>query len=245
IRVINLSLGRRVFESYSVDPLCQAVEQAWKAGIVVVIAAGNQGRDDFIGNEGYGTIMAPGNDPYAITVGAMNTRGTPDAAAVVPASYSSKGPTAIDHVIKPDLVAPGNLVISVNNSSLLLNQRSPQNKISRALYMRGAQDDPSPTYFVLSGTSIAAPMVSATAALLLQEDPTLTPDQIKARLMKTAFKDLIPYNTATDSATGQVFNLQADAFTVGAGYLDIDAALASTDRMPPVSGAALSPSAFV
>src|SRR5262250_2218608 len=75
IRVMNLSLGRPVFESYTLDPLCQAVEQAWKAGIVVVVAAGNQGRDNHFGANGYASIQAPGNDPYVITVGAMKTRG--------------------------------------------------------------------------------------------------------------------------------------------------------------------------
>ena len=75
IKVINLSLGRPIWESYTVDPLCQAVEQAWKAGITVVVAAGNDGRDQNFNAEGYGTIEAPGNDPYVITVGAMNTKG--------------------------------------------------------------------------------------------------------------------------------------------------------------------------
>ena len=77
IRVINLSLGRGVFESYALDPLCQAVEAAWRAGIVVVAAAGNKGRNNNGGINGYGTIEAPGNDPYVITVGAMKTMGTP------------------------------------------------------------------------------------------------------------------------------------------------------------------------
>lgn len=86
IRVINLSLGRPVYESYAVDPLCQAVEAAWRAGIVVVVAAGNNGR------VGYGTINAPGNDPYVITVGAMKTMGTPQRSDDLVASYSSKGP---------------------------------------------------------------------------------------------------------------------------------------------------------
>ena len=93
IRVINLSLGRPVYESYTLDPLCQAVEQAWKAGIVVVVAAGNEGRNNAANTSGYGTITAPGNDPYVITVGAMNTKGTPSRADDVIASYSSKGPT--------------------------------------------------------------------------------------------------------------------------------------------------------
>ena len=77
IRVINLSLGRPVFESYTLDPLCQAVEAAWKAGIVVVVAAGNTGRDNSLGTHGYGTIASPGNDPYVITVGATNAKGHP------------------------------------------------------------------------------------------------------------------------------------------------------------------------
>jgi len=78
IRVINLSLGRPIYESYTLDPLCQAVEKAWQAGIVVVVAAGNDGRDNSQGTDGYGTVNAPANDPMVITVGAMNTHGTPD-----------------------------------------------------------------------------------------------------------------------------------------------------------------------
>ncbi|MCU1220899.1 MAG: peptidase and subtilisin kexin sedolisin, partial [Candidatus Angelobacter sp.] len=74
IRVINLSLGRGVFESYKQDPLCHAVEQAWKNGIVVVVAAGNNGR--FIPTSGYGTVTSPGNDPYVLTVGSMKPMGT-------------------------------------------------------------------------------------------------------------------------------------------------------------------------
>src|SRR5205814_8434833 len=70
IHVINLSLGRPVYESYMLDPLCQAVEAAWKAGIAVVVAAGNEGRDNSFGEQGYGTINAPANDPYVISVGA-------------------------------------------------------------------------------------------------------------------------------------------------------------------------------
>src|SRR6185437_3199195 len=113
IRVLNLSLGRPVYESYTQDPLCQAVEQAWKAGIVVVVSAGNDGRNLSLNPEGYGTIDAPGNDPYVITVGAMNTRFTPQISDDIIASYSSKGPGFIDQVFKPDIVAPGNLVTSL------------------------------------------------------------------------------------------------------------------------------------
>src|ERR1019366_4579924 len=100
-------------------------------------------------------------------------------------------------------------------------------------------------YFILSGTSMAAPVVSGAAALLLQQNPNLTPDQVKARLMKTAFKNLVQASVATDPVTGQTFNEQADIFTVGAGYLDIQAALSNTDLVPPNAGSALSPSAAV
>ncbi len=101
IRVLNLSLGRPVASSYLTDPLCQAVQQAWQAGIVVVVAAGNDGRDNSQGTSGYGTITSPGNSPYVITVGAMNTSGTLTPTDDKIASYSSKGPTAIDQIVKP------------------------------------------------------------------------------------------------------------------------------------------------
>lgn len=112
IRVINLSLGRPVFESASLDPLCQAVEAAWSAGIAVVVAAGNDGRDNSAGTDGYGTITAPGNDPYVLTVGCIKSEGTTVRTDDRIASYSSKGPTLFDHYVKPDVVAPGNLIIS-------------------------------------------------------------------------------------------------------------------------------------
>src|SRR6202140_2613529 len=75
IRVLNLSLGRPIYESYKMDPLCHAVEAAWKSGIVVVVAAGNNGR--YQATNGYGTITAPGNDPYLISLGAMLSFGKP------------------------------------------------------------------------------------------------------------------------------------------------------------------------
>ncbi|MCP5116591.1 MAG: S8 family serine peptidase, partial [bacterium] len=113
IRVLNLSLGRPVSESFVDDPLCQAVQAAWEAGITVVVSAGNEGRDNSFENEGYGTISAPGNSPYVITVGGMKTRLTPERGDDQIASYSSKGPTLVDHVVKPDLVGPGNRVVSL------------------------------------------------------------------------------------------------------------------------------------
>jgi len=91
IRVINLSLGRAVFESYKLDPLCQAVEQAWKAGIVVIVAAGNEGRNNSFNTNAYGLITAPANDPYVITVGAMRTMDDYWKSDDLIATYSSKG----------------------------------------------------------------------------------------------------------------------------------------------------------
>src|SRR5204862_5016643 len=103
IRVINLSLGRQVYESYTVDTLCQAVEAAWNVGIVVLASAGNTGRNGSAGTAGYGTIVAPGNDPYVIPVGVMTQANTPTPIDDTIASYSSKGPTADDYVAKPHI----------------------------------------------------------------------------------------------------------------------------------------------
>ncbi|HLJ56700.1 MAG TPA: S8 family serine peptidase, partial [Chthonomonadaceae bacterium] len=137
IRVINLSLGHPVGESYTTDPLCQAVESAWNAGIVVVVAAGNQGRlnptvSATQNNEGYGTaygsIQSPGNDPYAITVGAtkqMDSLRQDDRIT----TYSSRGPSRLDLVLKPDILAPGNKVISVYGPSTYLATTDPQNAV--------------------------------------------------------------------------------------------------------------------
>lgn len=243
IRVINLSVGRGVYESYKLDPLCRAVEQAWANGIVVVVAAGNEGRNNSLGTDGYGTITAPGNDPYVITVGAMNTMGTPDRTDDVPTSYTSRGPTLGDHVVKPDVVAPGNRTISLYTANEVLAHELPGNPVPKYAFTKNSNDGKSDSYFYLSGTSMAAPMVSGAAALLLEKKPSLTPDQVKARIMKTAFKNLIPAAVTIDPTTGVTYNLQADIFTVGAGYLDIKAALNSNDLVPAWMGSAMSPTA--
>jgi serine protease AprX len=229
IRIINLSLGRPVYESYALDPLCQAVESAWRAGIVVVVAAGNEGRNNSQGTDGYATINAPGNDPYVITVGAMKTMGTSSRGDDQIASYSSKGPTLMDHFVKPDLVAPGNRIISLLASNGSLVNSFIQNSIALSYYQATGSSALSTDYFRLSGTSMATPMVSGAAALLLQKQPSLTPDQLKARLMKTASKTFPATSTAVDPDTGVTYTSQYDIFTIGAGYLDIWAALNNTD----------------
>ncbi len=226
IRVLNLSLGRPVFESYTKDPLCQAVERAWKAGIVVVVAAGNEGRNNSKGTSGYATVTSPGVDPLVITVGAMKTVGTANRADDLIASYSSKGPTLLDHVVKPDIVAPGNRTISlVASKSLVAANSTTANKILFSYYQATSSKTYSGDYYRLSGTSMAAPMVSGAAALMLQKDWALSNETIKARLMKTASKFFPTSSTAVDPLTRAQYTSQYDIFTIGAGYLDVWAAL--------------------
>lgn len=187
---------------YKQDPLCQAVEQAWKAGIVVVVAAGNAGRNNSANTNGYGTITAPGNDRYVITVGAMKTMAPNSRADDLIASYSSKGPTLLDHVVKPDLVAPGNRVVSILSSTSHLQQTYTPTLVPMTFYQSNGSGAMSSDYFRLSGTSMAAPVVNGAAALLIQKNPTLTPDQVKARLMRTATKTFPAYSTVVDPSTG-------------------------------------------
>ena len=221
IRVMNLSMGHPVGESYRTDPLCQAAEQAWKAGIVVVAAAGNDGRISDLNvagadNEGwgtnYGSIASPGNDPYVITVGAMKQVDQYRNNDRI-ATYSSRGPSRIDLVLKPDIVAPGNQVISTNtNNSYLSKNFGGTNMVPYSAYVaKGQESAASKAYFRLSGTSMATPVVAGAAALMLEKDPTLTPDAIKARLMLSADKWLGPAGLG-------------DPCTYGSGYLNIPAA---------------------
>src|SRR5262249_25579416 len=162
------------------------VERVWAAGIVVVVAAGNNGRDNSMGTSGYATIGSPGNDPYAITVGAMKDMGTTVRGDDLIASYSSKGPTLLDHLVKPDLLAPGNNIVSDVVTSAALRQQYPGN-VMFSYYKNASTTNTSSVYLRLSGPSMAPPMVRGAAALLLQQG-SLTRDQVKARLIKTATK---------------------------------------------------------
>ena len=222
VRVINLSLGRPIYESCNRDPLCQAVEAAWKNGIVVVTAAGNLGRN------GYATILSPGNSPRAITVGCMKTFQTYPRGDDLVASYSSKGPSYIDLTVKPDVVAPGNLVVSLLAPGSTLQRLYPGNTIAQSYYSTST-NPATAGYFRLSGTSMATPAVTGAVALMLQKSPSLTPDTVKARLMKTATKNFPMASVAVDPTTGMAYTSTYDIFTIGSGYVDVNAALANTD----------------
>ena len=204
IRVINLSLGTAPVDSYKDDPLCLAARRAYDAGIVVVAAAGNLGRDA-AGNKVYGGIQSPGIDPSVITIGASNTLGTAQRSDDVVTTYSSRGPTRgywtdtqgirhYDNLIKPDLIAPGNKIIAAQ--SIGTTSGSIPNTLIQLypeLDTNAASVKTNKTMY-LSGTSMSAPLVAGAAALLLQANPTLTPGLVKAILMYTA-QPLKGFNT--------------------------------------------------
>ncbi|HET7698099.1 MAG TPA: S8 family peptidase, partial [Vicinamibacterales bacterium] len=176
IRVINLSLGHPVFESYLDDPLSRAAQRAIDAGILVVAAAGNFGKTED-GRPVVGGIISPAHTPAVLTVGAVNTRATAQRSDDVMATYSSRGPTAFDGVLKPELVAPGNRIVAASAAGSFLAATYPE----RLRPGRGGAD-----YIELSGTSMAAAVVSGAAALVLEAHPGLTPAQVKAALQLTS-----------------------------------------------------------
>jgi serine protease AprX len=200
IRVVNLSVGARITESYLTDPLTLAAKRATDAGIVVVTAAGNLGKKAN-GSAQYGSITAPGNAPWVLTVGASSTQGTVFRWDDVVAGYSSRGPTAVDFEAKPDLVAPGTGMVSLSDpTSSFYTSKS-------AYLLTGTRDPGYKPYLSLSGTSMASPVVAGTVALMLQANPTLTPNLVKALLQYTAQK------------------YRYDALTQGAGFLNAHGAV--------------------
>ncbi len=195
IRVVNLSFGARTSLSYRADPMSAAVEIAWRRGLVVVAASGNGGpeRD---------TVVTPGIDPYAITVGATDDRGTLGRGDDMLAWFSAWG--SPDSNAKPDLVAPGRRLVSLRVPGSALDTLFPDRVV---VAQNGS------TYFRLTGTSMATAVVSGAAALLLQGRPGLTPDQVKALLVGTTQ----PYG----EDSGQVL---PDPIADGSGLLDAYAA---------------------
>ncbi len=215
IRVINLSFGAPAHLSYRVDPMSAAVEIAWRRGLVVVAASGNGGpqRD---------TVVTPGIDPYVITVGATDDRGTLGRGDDMLAWFSAWG--SPDSNAKPDLVAPGRRIVSLRVPGSALDTLFPERVV---VAQNGA------TYFRLTGTSMATAVVSGAAALLLAGRPNLTPDQVKALLVGTTQ----PYG----EDSGQVL---PDPIADGSGLLDANAAVNATLGTAPTGGGLLSGGLF-
>jgi serine protease AprX len=190
IRVVNLSLNSSVYQSYDTSPLDAAAEILWFNSVVVVVSAGNNGT---------ATLYPPANDPFVITVGATDDKTTLDKADDSVASFSAYGVDELGRP-KPDLVVPGRNIIAYlpDVSSLTIPVQHPEGVVNSL-------------YFRMSGTSMAAPMVSGAVAILVESNPSLTPDQIKYRLMATANRNWPAYNPTT----------------AGSGYLDIYAAVNS------------------
>lgn len=179
IRVINLSVAAGVYESYRTDPLALAAARAVDAGIVVVTAAGNLGRSP-TGEVQHGGVTAPGNAPWVLTVGAASHAGTPEGAGDAVAPFSSLGPSSIDYVEKPDLIAPGTDIVSLADPGSTLFLTRPASR------RRGTVMSDREPYLSLSGTSMAAPVVAGGVAVMLQANAALSPSAVKAILRATA-----------------------------------------------------------
>jgi serine protease AprX len=198
IRVLNLSFGAPPQSYYWDDPLAQAVMAAWQAGIVVVAAAGNEGPAPM-------TINVPGNVPYIITVGALTDNYTPyNLTDDRLASFSSTGPT-YEGFVKPEMIAPGGHITASMSSSSTLATIDPNSMM------------PGENLFTMSGSSMAAAVASGVAALMIQADPTLTPDTVKCRLLSSA-------SPAVTSAGTLAYSV----FQQGAGLIDAVAAVNSS-----------------
>ena len=165
IRVVNISYGADSSQKYLEDPLNEAVERLWEAGVLVVAGAGNRG-------DGGSKIDKPGDDPFVVTVGAAHTQGTATHADDVVAEFSSRGPTG-DGIAKPDLVAPGVAIVSHRATDGTVDTLRPDARVGES-------------YFKGTGTSQAAAVVSGVAARMFEAAPGMTPDEAKAALVGTA-----------------------------------------------------------
>lgn len=166
-RIVNMSFGTPGVRRCADDPVCRAAERAWRAGLVVVAAAGN-------GGPGAGTIDSPGISPLVITAGAVNDRRTPRQSDDRIAPFSSRGPVFGGRV-KPDLVAPGVGIVSLRAPGSKFDRSNPERRVGRS-------------YFKLSGTSMSTAIVAGAAAQLLQRRPSLSPNRVKALLKRNAVR---------------------------------------------------------
>ena len=209
IKVVNLSMNSTVAQSYNTSLLDAAVEILWFNGIVVVVSAGNNGTA-----AGSSTLYPPANDPFVITVGSTEDKGTASLGDDTMAIFSAYGTTE-DGFAKPDLVAPGrNLVGPLGGLLNIIFNLHPYNRVNNY-------------YFRMSGTSMSAPVISGAVALLLQDEPNLTPDQVKYRLMSTANKSKKSWPAY-------------DVSKAGAGYLDIYAAVKGNSTQSANTGIVVS-----
>ena len=199
IRVANLSLKSTSSESYRTDPLDAAVEAAWNSGIVVVAAAGNQGSDSD------SVSYAPANDPYAITVGAVDDQGNKGTGNDLMTSWSSRGTTQ-DGFVKPDILAPGAHIAST------IAPGSPYTQLCPSCITDGS-------YFKVGGTSMAAALVSGEVADTIQANPGWTPNQVKAQIVNRS-RPVKNWSTQLVDGAGTVQN-NGDADVLGGeGSLD-------------------------
>ena len=195
IKVVNMSFGATPLGTYKTDLLATAAEVLNFAGMTVVVSAGN-------GGPGAATITTPATDPYVVTVGAVDDNATPLLADDLMASFSGRGRTAFDDLVKPDVVAPGRRMVSLRVPGSTLDTLYPDRQVTAL----GATE---PAYFRLSGTSMAAPIVSGVVALMYERNSSLSPAQMRKRLKTTATP--LAYGTTLDRGAGMVNALAAAA----------------------------------
>jgi serine protease AprX len=165
IKVLNLAFGTDSLQPYAVDPLNAAVERAWAAGITVIVSSGNRGP---------GTVNKPGDDPYVVTVGAVDVKATAIRQDDEIAPFSSRGRTP-DGFEKPELVAPGTTIVATRDAGSTIDAMHPEAILDG-------------DYFKGTGTSQAGAVVSGVAALLYHVNPTLKPNQVKSILLGSTFR---------------------------------------------------------